>query len=1231
MMDPDENDSEELEAVPSDMFDGSPPPASSAALGWAGAAAAGTALFAGVSSRVEGVSSRMSLRAKDMLALSGGDGPAGAGGSGSPVSNSGSPGGARPSGGGGGGGPFGNGYTSVFNGNGNTRSASGILSGIADDTPVAPPPPDENEVSRLVLSLSSSPQLAEKMVAMSKLSGLLGDGAGKSSQDVLHSVAGPLVAVLQDAEHFDPFFANACIACSQQLLASQGHAFAKELVEAGTARALIPLLDPRFELIRIEGLALLEALLLADRRSVCAQVVGVPTGMQALVDLLDDRWDEVRHQGVSLLATFLTEEGEMSPPVDLQNFVAFQDGFDKLFKAVGETSEDVSLRALAALAGALADNPLSRKLFVSGGHLPRLPALLAILKPGDISERPLVQRQQAAAPTARRRWGWGGGRDKSRVANGGKGGAGGGGVPHAAVSPSSGGGGGEHGDGEDGGGGDNGGGGWSGEVPVGRIRAALALVSALVGCYREETGAAATAAAAAGAMTGVKHGLVSPASSGAVGAAEDDGEADGMRAAVGRGLLQAVCELALASTRAPAGGGATWAEYGLPGDCQRSALGILTGLVSRHPANQASFAQCTIRGAPMSMTVHGQKQFVSAEPRHVVDVLLELWLAASSATVGTAAGGVDAKVDAEGAGVPSEVVLLDRALDAFLVGNNPWCKAVFARVSSMHAAAAALGDDLGHKPTRPPADAADLHRSGGSSSSNSSAGNGGGSSNSAAVQNGSRSNGGPGGVAVCDRGTAVGGVSVMSSVLKRGLLCVRSRPSSSSPGPRSVGGDGGDDDPSAAALCLRLVRMVLQAGQADARAVAAGVGVPTAGARRQEEEAAKAALEPAAAEGGRADDGQGGLSPGELGDPSAEAWGSADGRRAGDSRDRGGGGGRRNSVTCGPPLTPALEVALRLLADGYGVAVMFQTTGGPQGGDEGYASPHSDLSEYLISLGELLVTWLSPQGVAPVLSQRLLASGSSWALLRTFGRAIRPDLARKNESPGNRSYSNERGDVAVAGAAGADAGAVSAPSEDPSLAYLHAVVAVVIGSLLSCGEGSLASETLVAGVRAHVGVFDFCRALDAASDWVAFAWPAARETGSRSPVPAAWALAGDRAFSSGLMEIVQAAQKKMIGFFDAQVPGARPPASSSPGGEQGGGGGGDSAATDGGGDGGRREACEQLLRRQQARIEELERRVILPAVAAAAGGGAYVDHVYDAAHGPPYGAPEGSGRPTLTI
>lgn len=251
----------------------------------------------------------------------------------------------------------------------------------------------------------------------------------------------------------------------------------------------------------------------------------------------------------------------------------------------------MSLRALAALTGALADNPLSRKLFVGGGHLLRLPALLAVLKPGDISERPLIQPQQGAA-TSRRRWGWGGGgRDKNRAAvvqtrpanDGDNDGAGHG---SAAASPSSGGG------GEQAGGADGGGGSWSGEIPVARIRAALSLVSALVGCKGTEVAGAATAGGAgAGAerMTGDKHGLAAAA---AAGAAYEDraaaAAADDVRAAVGRegGLLEAVCELALASPHAPAGGGPTWVEYGLPEGLQRAAMGALTALIAGQPGNQ---------------------------------------------------------------------------------------------------------------------------------------------------------------------------------------------------------------------------------------------------------------------------------------------------------------------------------------------------------------------------------------------------------------------------------------------------------------------------------------------------------------------------------------------------------------------------------------------------------------------------------------------------------------------
>lgn len=71
----------------------------------------------------------------------------------------------------------------------------------------------------------------------------------------------------------------------------------------------------------------------------------------------------------------------------------------------------------------------------------------------------------------------------------------------------------------------------------------------------------------------------------------------------------------------------------------------------------------------MSVTVHGQKQFISAEPRNVVDVLLELWLAASSAGGGTAAGEVDAKAGGARAGFPSEVRLSAARCTAV---EKPW-------------------------------------------------------------------------------------------------------------------------------------------------------------------------------------------------------------------------------------------------------------------------------------------------------------------------------------------------------------------------------------------------------------------------------------------------------------------------------------------------------------------------------------------------------------------------------
>ena len=245
----------------------------------------------------------------------------------------------------------------------------------------------------------------------------------------------------------------------------------------------------------------------------------------------------------------------------------------------------MSLRALDALRGALVRNPLSQKLFVSGGHLPRLPSLLFPIDPAteemsnaSSAQVPPLQQQhqyhrQPAA--ARRQWGWGGrGKDitievSSRGGLDGDSDVYGDGDVMAPPSPAS-----------------------SAaapaptsssssrqavpaggvrarenKAPVAWIQAVLLLLSALVG----------------GDGEGSRDGDLDGASK----------AADSIRGSVGMegGLMEAVCELALASSRAPATGGPTWAEYGVTEGCQRLATNVLAAMISSHSDNQVCFCR----------------------------------------------------------------------------------------------------------------------------------------------------------------------------------------------------------------------------------------------------------------------------------------------------------------------------------------------------------------------------------------------------------------------------------------------------------------------------------------------------------------------------------------------------------------------------------------------------------------------------------------------------------------
>lgn len=301
--------------------------------------------------------------------------------------------------------------------------------------------------------------------------------------------------------------------------------------------------------------------------------------------------------------------------------------------------------------------------------------------------------------------------------------------------------------------------------------------------------------------------------------------------------------------------------------------------------------------------------------------------------------------------------MLDRALDAFLRRNVSWCVAVMTGVATLHASRARQGDGSGTSPPTPTADSDEAWTlNGGADGSQT--------RNPTMQSEDDRSS------------TLVGGVPAMSHVVRRGLLAIHTpvstavttaeargrrhnssgdviksrhaarmegesrsmsagngavaENSASGNGASSSNSSGGEEDnPIASSLSLRLLRRVLQAGGGEARALASGIGVATEGAGKRGREA-RARRGSGMQMGVAAGDNEGGYYD-DFGTPILEGRGSGEGDEAGEDGygawgAEGGdvGGYEEGGVTCGPPLTPALEVAVRLFADGYNVAVTMQ-------------------------------------------------------------------------------------------------------------------------------------------------------------------------------------------------------------------------------------------------------------------------------------------------------------------
>jgi len=139
---------------------------------------------------------------------------------------------------------------------------------------------------------------------------------------------------------------------------------------------LLKVLERDAKWTRMEAIDLLRTLLDNNRKGTESAIERTPAGMESLVDVLDDEADFTRNKMLDLLDR-LTENNEQ-----LQNFVAFRDGFAKLFqiveKEIYEEHDMIVQNCLSILNNVLRDNQLTQKLFLQGNHLNKVPNVLAL-------------------------------------------------------------------------------------------------------------------------------------------------------------------------------------------------------------------------------------------------------------------------------------------------------------------------------------------------------------------------------------------------------------------------------------------------------------------------------------------------------------------------------------------------------------------------------------------------------------------------------------------------------------------------------------------------------------------------------------------------------------------------------------------------------------------------------------------------------------------------------------
>jgi hypothetical protein len=194
--------------------------------------------------------------------------------------------------------------------------------------------------------------------------------------------------------------------------AAEQHLHATELILSDPAQVelLLEMLEVPDPWVRLPTIQLLSALLHNDQEMLMASLLACAAGMDRVLAVLEDRSPaaEMLRNELLLLLKRLTEDS-----IEVQNFIAFSEGFDKLFAIMEDDGRDhggghaggpggasaVTLDCLRIVhnvlgAGDAGPNDLAQKLFVQGEGALRLASVLAV------SSAPAAGEAAAAAAAA---------------------------------------------------------------------------------------------------------------------------------------------------------------------------------------------------------------------------------------------------------------------------------------------------------------------------------------------------------------------------------------------------------------------------------------------------------------------------------------------------------------------------------------------------------------------------------------------------------------------------------------------------------------------------------------------------------------------------------------------------------------------------------------------------------------------------------------------------------------